>query len=129
MTDAIRDGNHVPVALGVSAADATITLPFKIDSNTGKLLVEDTAGGVVGPASSTDNALVRWDGTGGEQIQNSTATLSDAGVIDAAGYKAGGTSAVADGTYTVGSKITPVTGHDGTITVKGGIIIAIQQAD
>lgn len=31
--------------------------------------------------SSTDNALVRWDGTNEEKIQNSVATLSDAGVL------------------------------------------------
>jgi hypothetical protein len=30
-------------------------------------------------ASSTDNALVRWDNSGGNSIQNSTATLSDLG--------------------------------------------------
>ena len=44
------------------------------------------------------------------------------------GFKCGGTAAVADGTYTVGCKITPVTGADGTITTKGGIITAITQA-
>lgn len=37
-------------------------------------------------------------------------------------------SPVADGTYTVGNRITPVTGALGTITVKSGIITAIQQA-
>lgn len=41
--EAVRDQNHVPVALGVSNADATVTLPFKIDSITGRLLV-DAAG-------------------------------------------------------------------------------------
>jgi hypothetical protein len=35
------------------------------------------AGNVVGPGSSTDNALVRWDGTTGELIQDSDITLSD----------------------------------------------------
>ncbi len=43
-------------------------------------------------------------------------------------YAADGTAPVADGTYTVGLKLTPVTGNDGTITVKDGIITAIQQA-
>lgn len=32
-----------------------------------------------GAASSTDNAIVRFDGTGGKKIQNSTAIISDAG--------------------------------------------------
>lgn len=35
---------------------------------------------------------------------------------------------VADGTYTVGDRITPVTGNLGTITITNGIISAIQQA-
>ena len=35
------------------------------------------AGDVTGPGSSTDNALVRWDGTGGDTIQNSGVTLDD----------------------------------------------------
>lgn len=46
------------------------------------------AGDVVGPASATDNALVRFDGTTGKLIQNSTATLSDTGDMDTASVKA-----------------------------------------
>lgn len=38
-------------------------------------------GDVDGPASSTDNALVRFDGTTGKLIQNSVAILSDAGAL------------------------------------------------
>lgn len=45
MTDAIRDNNHVPVALGQSNTDATNTLPFLVDSVTGKLLVDGGGGG------------------------------------------------------------------------------------
>lgn len=41
-TDAIRDGNHVPVALGVSTADSTATLPFLVDAATGRLLVKSS---------------------------------------------------------------------------------------
>ncbi len=36
-------------------------------------------GNVVGPVSSTDNAIARFDGTTGELIQNSTAIITDAG--------------------------------------------------
>ena len=39
-------------------------------------------GDVVGPASSTDNALVRFDLDTGKLLQNSNATLSDAGALD-----------------------------------------------
>lgn len=38
-------------------------------------------GDVVGPASATDNALVRFDTTTGKLVQNSTATLGDTGGI------------------------------------------------
>ncbi len=82
MTDAIRDANHVPVALGVSSADSTVTLPMKINQATGGLIIDLT----------------------------------------------GGSAPVADGTYTVGNRITPVTGNLGTITVQDGIITAIQEA-
>lgn len=44
MSEAKRDQNFVPSALGVSSADSTTTLPFKIDSVTGRLYV-DLAGG------------------------------------------------------------------------------------
>jgi hypothetical protein len=38
-------------------------------------------GDVVGPASATDDAIVRFDGTTGKVIQNSVITATDAGVI------------------------------------------------
>lgn len=43
------------------------------------------------PAASTDNAVVRWDGTTGRLIQNSNVTLSDAGAL---AFPVGTTSAV-----------------------------------
>ena len=46
--------------------------------------LEKGGGDVTGPASdsSTDEAIVRWDGTTGKLIQDSVATLTDAGVCD-----------------------------------------------
>jgi hypothetical protein len=41
----------------------------------------DIADDVEGPASSTDNAVARFDGTTGKLIQNSSVTISDTGVI------------------------------------------------
>lgn len=41
---------------------------------------KEVAGGdVVGPGSSTDNAAVRFDGTGGKTLQNSLLTIDDSG--------------------------------------------------
>ncbi len=39
------------------------------------------AGDVIGPGSSTDNAVVRWDGATGTMIKDSVAILSNAGVL------------------------------------------------
>jgi len=41
------------------------------------------SGDVAGPgdSTSTDNAIVRWDGAGGRTIQNSTVLISDSGVV------------------------------------------------
>jgi len=46
MAEAIRDQNHITVALGVSSADSSVTLPITIDNVTGRLLT-DTTGAVV----------------------------------------------------------------------------------
>ncbi len=73
-----RDQNNVPTLLGSSSVDQT---PVTIYANptTHRLLVDNsgTGGDVVGPASSTDNAIARFDGSTGKIIQNSTVTLSD----------------------------------------------------
>jgi hypothetical protein len=53
-----------------------------ITNGTGSITIAASGGSgdVVGPASSTDNAFTRFDGTTGKLIQNSTgATLSDTG--------------------------------------------------
>ncbi len=43
-------------------------------------------GTLSGPVSSTDNAIVRWNGTGGDTIQNSGVTVDDSNNLDAAGF-------------------------------------------
>ena len=40
-------------------------------------------GDATGPSSSTDNAIARFNGTGGKTLQNSTVTISDAGLVAA----------------------------------------------
>lgn len=39
------------------------------------------SGDVTGPASSTDNAVARFDGAGGKTLQNSTVTIDDTGNV------------------------------------------------
>ena len=50
----------------------------------GSWAIVSGSGDVVGPSSSTDNALVRFDSTTGKLIQNSVATLTDTGTLDTA---------------------------------------------
>lgn len=56
-------------------------------------------GNVSGPLLSTDKAVCRWSGTTGQVIQNSLATLSDAGFLTVTGFKNGAlTFPAVDGT-------------------------------
>ena len=60
-------------------------MSFKFNPITNRLDIIGTSGSgggdVSGPGSSTNNAIVRWSGTTGTLIKNSTATLSDTGDI------------------------------------------------
>ncbi len=69
------------------------TIPDCDNATTSKLLYDQTtnawscgtdqagAGTVTGPGSSTDNAIVRFDGTGGSTLQDSALTLGDTGAL------------------------------------------------
>ena len=68
----------------------TITMPgsqggantFLQNDGTGVLSwMANASGDVNGPGSSTDNAIVRWDGTSGTVIKNSTVIVDDAGNV------------------------------------------------
>jgi len=87
ITLATWGGLAIPVALGGLG-----TLDFASGSN-GQVPVKSGAGyawgnpglgDFVGPASSTDNAIVRFDGTTGKLGQNSVVSISDAGGIQGA---------------------------------------------
>lgn len=94
-----------------------------------KAYVDTNAGGsgdVTGPASATDNAIVRFDGTTGKAIQNSYATLSDTGFLQTTQIYASGSIAVdpigvfrtdSVSEYTVGAGIT----IDGVL-IKDGLV-------
>jgi len=57
--------------------------PEKPDDGTSKEYVDELVGDkLVGPKSSIDNTVARFDGTTGKIIQGSLATLSDAGSFD-----------------------------------------------
>ena len=55
------------------------------------------AGDVQGPASATDNAIARFDGTNGKIIQNSGATVDDSGNVAGLSFRASRSKPVPDG--------------------------------
>lgn len=63
----------------------TDSLGFNIINTSGQIKTTTATAGIGTIGSSTDNALVRWDGTGGTNIQDSSWTLSDTHVLTAAG--------------------------------------------
>jgi hypothetical protein len=85
---------YVGIQAATNAGSTTYTLP-SADGSSGQVLSTNgtgtlswtTAGGgggtgdVVGPASSTDNAIARFDSTTGKLIQNSVVIVDDAGTI------------------------------------------------
>lgn len=87
MAEASRDQNYVPTLTAASNADGTTPVKVYADPVTHRLLVDLPGGGsgdVTGPASATDNALVRFDGTTGKIIQSYTSNAirgSDTGQL------------------------------------------------
>lgn len=63
------------------------------------------SGDVVGPASSTDNAVVRFDGTTGKLVQNSSFAVNDSGEVSTGVWK--------------GTEITVPYGGTGVATITG----------
>jgi hypothetical protein len=84
------------------------------DSEASWWQVYNHAGGISGPGSSTDNALVRWDDTDGDALQNSGVTLDDSdNITGVANFTASGITSLgvesaasslthADHSYTAG---------------------------
>lgn len=73
---------------GAGGTKGLVPAPASGDAAAGKFLKADGSwtapagsGDVVGPGSATDNALVRFDSTTGQLIQDSVVTLSDTGAL------------------------------------------------
>ena len=81
--------------LAINTYDGKLYL--KKDNGTESIVTVNTGGAgsgdVVGPGSSTDNAITRFDGASGKLIQNSTATLDDSGVLSVSGANISGLTA------------------------------------
>ena len=87
-------GNNLRLPVGIDGyvltADSAQSLGLKWSTVAG-------TGDVVGPGSSTDNAIARFSGVTGKLLQNSVATLSDAGALATASLTLTTDLAVADG--------------------------------
>jgi hypothetical protein len=102
-------GNTLTKATLTAGTNVTIT------NGNGTITIAATGGGgsgdVVGPASSTDNALARFDTTTGKLLQNSVGILSDTGAISGlTDISASGSVTLSGGTangvtYLNGSKV------------------------
>jgi hypothetical protein len=86
------------------------------DTNAGDFK-EIASGDVDGPASSTDNAIARFDGTTGKVIQNSAATIADSTGDITAGKYNGLTVSTTTGTLTIANGKTATVNN--TITLAG----------
>jgi hypothetical protein len=78
----------------MQAHEKTATNTDDIATNTAAIAAINAAGYVVGPASATDNALVRFDATTGKLVHDSQITLgdSDGKLTRSGGISASGTS-------------------------------------
>lgn len=119
--------NSVTLASGNNTAAWTLTLPTD-DGTNGQLLQTDgngnlswftdtATGDVVGPASSTDNAVVRFDGTTGKLVQNSAVTIADTTGDITGGKYNGLTISTTTGTFTIANGKTLAV--DNTLTFVG----------
>jgi hypothetical protein len=117
----------VTIASGNNTANWTMTLPVD-DGTNGQLLQTDgngnlswytntSTGDVVGPASSTDNAVARFDGTTGKLIQNSAVTIADTTGDITGGKYNGLTVSTTTGTLTIANGKTLAT--DNSVTFVG----------
>jgi hypothetical protein len=69
------------VDLAITPAEVGGRMKDTIDYTTEQIALVQAGGDVVGPISSTDNAVARYDLATGKLIQNSLALVSDAGAI------------------------------------------------
>jgi hypothetical protein len=100
----VRDGSDIDIISDTLTANRTVTLPdgdvdftagasedgyvLKYDDSTETWSAEPESGGgggdISGPSTSTDNAIPRWDGTGGDTIQDSSVLIDDSDNVSGA---------------------------------------------
>lgn len=107
----------VTVANGMCIYNTT-TAVFNFYQNGGWVALSAGAGGVVGPGGgSTDNAIARWDGTGGATLQNSVVLVGDTGAVTGVLTVAADAGTVGAPSYTFTSHLTTGMYYSNTNTV------------
>lgn len=121
--------NIIQIAAGELSGlgDVQLTTPsngqsLSYNSATGKWVNSNAgAGDVVGPSSSTDNSVVRFDGTTGKLIQGSPVTISDTGAISGAESISNIDFAQFNTTVTVTEGVGKLQWDDGNGTLQFGL--------
>ena len=122
-------GRTTATAFAVICGGTTTTNPHQSVASVGtadQVLTSNGAGAlptfqdpaVVGPVTSTDNALARWDGTSGDTLQDSTVIVTDAGEMTNASQPA--FLAILPSTQTLAT-------GDGTIYTMGAGTVALSE--
>lgn len=102
MAELIRDGNRVTVAGGQSSTDATVVLPFKIDSVTGRVLMDSAS--ALGTVTSV--SVVSANGFAGSvATPTTTPAITIATTVNSAVLKGDGTAISAATTTGSGSTV------------------------
>lgn len=73
-----RDGTTALVAGDITSGEVVVVI---YDGTRFQMVSPNTRADVTGPASATDNAIARFDGTTGKLIQNSGVTINDSSQI------------------------------------------------
>ena len=117
-----------PIAVALVSSGALLTVGAIADGETlvrsGTTIVGSAGAGVGGSTGSTDNAILRADGTGGSTVKGSAATVDDSGNVSAAnvGAKTIPTSASTGWTLTNGSGTASVTGGDLVLSLNSATV-------
>jgi hypothetical protein len=95
-TTNVAEGTNEYFTTARARASVSAGTGISYDSGTGVITNSSPSlgGDVVGPAAATDNAIARFDTTTGKLIQNSTATVSDAGLLSASSVTTTGDSTI-----------------------------------
>lgn len=93
--------------MAICTADSTASGNHATVGQYWNIIQSNIDGAVIGPASSTDNAIARFDSTTGKLLQNSSVTVDDNGTLNlpaSQDYKINGTSVL--NSTTLGSGVT-----------------------